>query len=168
MPKYRFKCVLDITADDLKQINVKAIGLDIDNVIAPDGTFKYLDGIKEWIKEIENAGIPITIISNGTVFRVKAVSDYLGGVPFIHLSFKPFPNSLIKAAKRMNVKISEFAMLGDQLFSDIKAANSCGAIPIRIDPLPAKSLYPHYYAWKSKREEPILKQFESMHGYGIY
>ena len=137
-------------------------------VITPDGTFRYIDGIKEWIKLITDSGIPLMIISNGNYFRVRAVAKHLGSVPFIHLSRKPSPRSLIKAAKRMNIDIGEFAMLGDQLFSDIKAANRCGAIPVRIDPLEGKSLYPHYYKWKAKREAPYIKKFEAEHGYGVY
>ena len=164
IPKYRFKSIIDVTHDDLKNMGAKAIGLDIDNVIAPDGTFRYIDGIKDWVNNILAEGIKITIISNGTIFRVRKVSDYLGGLPFIHLSLKPSPKSLIKAAERMNVDITEMAMLGDQLFSDIKAANRCGAIPVRIDPIEAKSLYPHYYAWKKKREKPYLELFEKMRG----
>lgn len=168
IPKYRFRCITDITPEDLYKMGAKAVGLDIDNTIAPDGKFKYVDGIREWVKEIEGAGFPITLISNGTLIRVIPVSKYLGGVSFIHLSLKPHPRSLIKAAKRMNVDISELAMLGDQIFSDIKAANRCGAIAVRVDPIPMKSLYPHYYEWKSKREAPYIKVFEEKHGYGVY
>lgn len=160
IPKYRFKRLIDVTPDDLKNMGAKAIGLDIDNVIAPDGTFLYAEGVREWVKEIQDSGFKITIISNGLKFRVKKVSNYLGGLPFIHLSRKPSPQALIKAAKRMDVDITEMAMLGDQLFSDIKAANRCGAIPVRIDPLETKSLYPHYYKWKTKREQPYLEMFE--------
>lgn len=81
---------------------------------------------------------------------------------------KPYTNGLYRAAKRMRVDITELVMLGDQLFSDVKAANRCGAIAVRIDPIPMKSLYPHYYAWKEKRERPILEEFEKLHGYGVY
>lgn len=165
MPRYRFRCILDVTPDDLKNMGAKAVGLDIDNVIAPDGTFRYIDGIKDWVKKILDAGYPITLISNGTLMRVMPVVKYLD-LPFIHLSKKPSPRALIKAAKRMNIDITSLAMLGDQLFSDIKAANRCGAIPVRIDPLPEKSLYPHYYKWKAKREAPYLAEFEKEHGYG--
>lgn len=168
MPKYRFKCILDVTPEDLRKMGAKAVGLDIDNTIAPDGTMKFIDGIREWIKTITDAGYPITLISNGTFIRVIPISRYLGGLPYVHLSLKPFPFGLRKAAKRMGVDITELAMLGDQLFSDVKAANLCGAIPVRIDPLPTKSFYPHYYEWKSKREAPILKEFEKNHGYGVY
>ncbi len=167
IPRYRFRCILDVTPDDLKAMGAKAVGLDIDNTVAPDGTYNYIDGIREWVKTITEAGFPITVISNGSLFRVVPISRYLGNLPFVHLSRKPSPRGLIKAAKRMDVDVTELAMLGDQLFSDVKAANRCGAIAVRIDPLQAKSLYPHYYEWKASREKPYIEEFEKNHGYGV-
>lgn len=167
MPKYRFRSVLDITPGDLQKMGAKAVGLDIDNTIAPDGTLKFIDGAQEWIDSVRAAGFPVTIVSNGTIFRVGPIAKKFG-LPFVSLSMKPYTNGLYRAAKRMQVDITELAMLGDQLFSDVKAANRCGAIAVRIDPIPMKSLYPHYYAWKEKRERPILEEFEKLHGYGVY
>lgn len=167
MPKYRFRSVLDITPDDLRKMGAKAVGLDIDNTIAPDGTLKFIDGAQEWIDSVRAAGFPVTIVSNGTIFRVGPIAKKFG-LPFVSLSMKPYTNGLYRAAKRMRVDITGLAMLGDQLFSDVKAANRCGAIAVRIDPIPMKSLYPHYYAWKEKRERPILEEFEKLHGYGVY
>lgn len=166
LPKYRFKSILDVKPEDLKKMGAKGVGLDIDNTIAPDGTYNFIPGIKDWINKIQSAGYPIIIISNGSLLRVWPISKYLGNISFIHLSSKPKPRSLIKAAKRMNIDITELAMLGDQLFSDILAANRCGAISVRIDPLTSGSLYPHYYKWKAKREAPILKEYERTKGYG--
>ena len=101
MPRYRFKRVTDISAGDLRKMGAKAVGLDIDNTIAPDGKFQYIDGIREWVKEITEAGFPITLISNGTLIRVLPVSRYLGGLPFTHMSLKPFPHALKRAARRI-------------------------------------------------------------------
>ena len=64
----------DVTPEDLRKMGAKGIGLDIDNVIAPDGTYKYAEGVREWVRMIIDAGFPVTIISNGTIFRVRAVS----------------------------------------------------------------------------------------------
>lgn len=74
MPKYRFRSVLDITPDDLRKMGAKAVGLDIDNTIAPDGTLKFIDGAQEWIDSVRAAGFPVTIVSNGTIFRVGPIA----------------------------------------------------------------------------------------------
>lgn len=55
-------------------MGARAIGLDIDNTIAPDGTFKFLKGVEHWLDTMRKAGIPVIIISNGTVFRVGPIA----------------------------------------------------------------------------------------------
>lgn len=74
MPKYRFHSVLDVTPEDIHKMGARAIGLDIDNTIAPDGTFKFLKGVEHWLDTMRKAGIPVIIISNGTVFRVGPIA----------------------------------------------------------------------------------------------
>lgn len=68
----------------------------------------------------------------------------------------------------MGVDITEFAMIGDQLFADIKAANKCGAIGVRVDPLEGETRFKHYYAKRRRKEEPVLAEFQKNHGYGVY
>ena len=166
MPKYRFRSALDITPADLKAMGAKAVALDIDNTLAPDGTFHYLQGSKEWVESIVEAGYPVTIVSNGSILRVGPIAKHFR-LPYVCFSGKPKPKGLLKAAKRMQTPIEQVAMIGDQLFSDIKAANSCGAIAVRVDPTTGRNLYPLFYKWNYKREKPILKEFEKTHGYGV-
>ena len=78
MPKYRFHSVLDVTPEDIRKMGARAIGLDIDNTIAPDGTFKFLKGVEHWLDTMRKAGIPVIIISNGTVFRVGPIAKKFG------------------------------------------------------------------------------------------
>lgn len=163
---YRFKCVTDITPDDLRKMGAKAVGLDIDNTICFDGTMNFADGIHEWINEIQNAGFPIMIITNATNPRAGRVAKALD-LPYVHLAKKPFSFKLRIAAKRMCVNVTELAMLGDQLFADVKAANKCGAIGVRIDPMKGETRFPRYYAKRRRKEAPILKEFEKNHGYGV-
>ncbi len=163
---YRFKCVTDITPDDLGKMGVKAVGLDIDNTICFDGTMDFADGITEWIKKIRSAGFPIMIITNATNPRAARVAKALG-LPYVHLAKKPFSYKLRIAAKRMGVNVSEMAMLGDQLFADVKAANKCGAVAVRIDPMQGETRFPRYYAKRRRKEAPIIAEFEKEHGYGV-
>ncbi len=77
-PKYRFHSVLDVTPEDIRKMGARAIGLDIDNTIAPDGTFKFLKGVEHWLDTEEKAGIPVIIISKiRTVFRVGPIAKNL-------------------------------------------------------------------------------------------
>ena len=167
MPKYRYKSVLDISVNDLNKMGAKAIALDIDNTICNDGKTNCIDGLKDWLIEIQNAGIKVIIISNAMPRRPKIVSDELG-LPFIASAKKPKFHTLIQAAEMMGVKISEFAMIGDQVFADVMAANDCGAIAILVDALKGRTRFPIYYAIRRRKSIPIIKEFEKLHGYGYY
>ena len=103
MPKYRYKSVLDISVDDLNKMGAKAIALDIDNTICNDGTTKFIDGLPNWLKKIQDSGIKVMIISNAMPRRPKIVSKALG-LPFIASAKKPKPHTLIQGAEMMGVK----------------------------------------------------------------
>ena len=167
MPKYRYKSVLDISVDDLNKMGAKAVALDIDNTICNDGKTKCIAGLELWLEKVQNSGIKVMIISNAMPRRPKIVSKALG-LPFIANAKKPKSHTLIQGAEMMGVKTSELAMVGDQIFADVMAANNCGAIAILVDALPGKTRFPIFYATRRRKSAPIIKEFEKLHGYGYY
>ena len=167
MPRYRFKSVLDITIEDLHKMGAKAVALDIDNTICNDGSVTTIDGLEEWLKSVQDNGIKIMIISNAIPRRPKILSKRLN-LPYLASAKKPKPDKLLTGAEMMEVKIHEMAMIGDQIFADIMAANACGAIPVLVDALSGKTRFPTFYAIRRRKEKPILEAFEKLHGYGVY
>lgn len=167
VPKYRFKSILDITVEDLQKMGVKAVALDIDNTICNDGKENCIDGLDVWLKNIQTAEIKVIIISNAIGGRPKRIASRLG-LPCLRFARKPFAHKLIKGAKILGVSPCEMAMIGDQLFADIKAANRCGAVAVRVDPMEGETRYKTYYAKRRAKEAPILNAFEKLHGYGVY
>lgn len=167
MPRYRFKSVLDITIDDLHKMGAKAIALDIDNTICNDGKENCIDGLTDWLAKIQGAGFKIMIISNAIGKRPRRVAEKLG---LAHLSSarKPKAHKLLAGAELMGVEIGEMAMIGDQIFADIMAANRCGAIPVLVDALKGETRFPIFYANRRRKEKPIIEEFEKLHGYGVY
>ena len=163
---YRFRSVTDITVDDLHKMGAEAVGLDIDNTICLDGSMTFIDGLENWIDEVQKAGIQVMIITNAIEPRPGTLAKRL---KIRHVSFarKPSGHKLKKAARMMNVDISKLAMIGDQLFADIKAANRCGAIAVRVDPIEGEYRFERFYARRRKKEAPILAEFEKTHGYGV-
>ena len=167
MPKYRFKSVLDISVEDLHKMGAKAVSLDIDNTICNDGSTICIDGLEAWLDTIKNAGIKIMIISNAIPRRPKILSKRLN-LPYLASAKKPKPDKLLMGAEMMGVDVTEMAMVGDQIFADIMAANACGAIPVLVDALGGKTRFPIFYAVRRRKEKPILEAFEKLHGYGVY
>ena len=158
IPRARFESVLDISPEYLQSIGASAVALDIDNTLCPDGKFRCIDGVRDWLAAFADAGIPVTIVSNCTFMRMIPFALYLK-LPFVHLAKKPKTRGLIKAAGMMDTEINKIAMIGDGLFTDVAAANMCGAIPVRTDPLPWNTtLYPRYYKRKQQAETDFIKE----------
>lgn len=167
MPKYRYKNVLDITVEDLHKMGVKAVALDIDNTICNDGKDVCIDGIDEWLSQVQSAGIKTIIISNAMGKRPRRVAAKLG-LECLTSAKKPKPDKLLSAARMMGVNIHEMAMIGDQIFADVLAANNCGCVSILVDALQGKTRFPLFYANRRRKEKPVIKEFEKKHGYGYY
>ncbi len=167
MPKYRYKSVLDISVEDLHKMGAKAVALDIDNTICNDGKTNCIDGLDLWLDNLQKSGIKVMIISNAMPRRPKIVAKTLG-LPYLAKAKKPKPHTLITGAEMMGVKTDELAMIGDQIFADVMAANNCGAIAILVDALPGKTRFPIFYATRRRKATPIIKEFEKLHGYGYY
>lgn len=167
MPKYRFRSILDVSVADLNKMGARAVALDIDNTICNDGRDNVIDGLESWLKEVQESGINVMIISNAIGKRPKKVAESLG---LAHLSFarKPKAHKLLQGAKLMGVKISEMAMVGDQIFADVLAANTCGAISVLVDSLEGKTRFPLFYANRRRKEKPVIAEFERLYGYGVY
>ncbi len=167
MPKYRYKSVLDISIEDLQNMGAKAVALDIDNTICNDGKENCIQGLEEWIKTTQDAGISVMILSNAMPRRPRNLSKRLG-IPYLCMARKPKAHKLIKAAQMMNIETHQLAMVGDQLFADVMAANACGAIAIRVEPLEGETRFKKFYERRRAKETPVIEEFEKLHGFGYY
>lgn len=129
---YFFDSLTDITPDDIFNMGAKAMGIDLDNTSFYDSTLIPFKGVYEWLDKMEAAGIPVIIVTNTYNSRARLISKKLGNLPFIGNAKKPDTKCFFEAAKKAGVEVNEFAMVGDQLFTDIQGANNAGAISVRV------------------------------------
>ncbi len=132
VPKYFFDCITDITPEDISDMGGKAVGIDIDNTCVYDSTLTLFPGVQKWLEEISAAGFPVIIVTNTYTIRAKLISRKLKNLPFIANANKPDTKCFHKACEITGVDISEFVMIGDQLFTDVQGANNAGAISVRV------------------------------------
>lgn len=133
-PTWMVKSIYAVSPQQLKQHGIRAVFSDLDNTLIawnnPDGTPK----LHRWMAELNQAGIPLIVISNNSKKRVaKAVASL--GLPFIARSMKPFSFGITHARKKLGLKNREVVMVGDQLMTDIIAANQAGVYSILVKPL---------------------------------
>lgn len=160
MPQYRFSSVCEITTEDLKAMGVDGLLLDIDNTLIYDETLKPLPGVKEWLKKIHSAGIKTAIVSNAIPLRVIPVAKKLGIKYYIYSAKKPKPGGLHKAAAMLGLPIKKLAMVGDQLRTDMLAANTAGAVAIFTDRARDEKIFKFYFKKARAGEKEFLEEFE--------
>ncbi len=157
MPKYIYNSITEVTPDELKKIGAVAVGIDLDNTVVYDSTFRPREGVTKWLSEVKKAGFPVIIVSNTFTYRAKRLSKKFG-VPYLALSNKPDPKNLIKAAMQLGVPLESFAMIGDQLFTDVEAANTCGAISVWVRPFMKEKFFAKKFARRRAREKAFCEK----------
>jgi HAD superfamily phosphatase (TIGR01668 family) len=63
------------------------------------------------------------------------------GLDYISLGLKPLPFGYLRAIKKLNVKKSEAAIVGDQIFTDVLGGNLVGMKTILLTPIKLEDSY---------------------------
>ncbi len=132
LPQFFYESITDITPEDIFRMGGTAVGIDLDNTTVYDSTLRLFPGVKEWLKDIQSAGLPVVIVTNTYTVRAKLIAKKMGGLPYIANANKPDISSFRKAVEITNTDISGFVMIGDQLFTDVQGANNAGAISVCV------------------------------------
>lgn len=104
-PEKYLKNVKEIKIDFLKENNIKALILDVDNTLI-DLDRNLLEGAKEWCEELKKIGIKFYILSNtNKKDKVQKVAEELQ-IPYINFAKKPLKGGFKKIQKEFNIENS--------------------------------------------------------------
>ncbi|WP_311407198.1 YqeG family HAD IIIA-type phosphatase [Liquorilactobacillus uvarum] len=150
-PTWMLESIYDLTPGDLRKNGIKVILTDLDNTLIawnnPGGTPE----LKKWLEVMQAESIPVIVVSNNSRKRVaKAVSPLK--LAFVSRALKPFSRGINEAKRKFKLKNSELVLVGDQLMTDVAAANSAGIKSILVKPIIETD------AWNTK----INRFFEKM------
>lgn len=126
--------IYQITPEQLKQQGIKAVLTDLDNTLIawdnPDGTKELLD----WLKVMDEAGIPVVVVSNNKASRVaRAVQQFR--LDFVSRAMKPFSAGIKSAQRKLGLSSNEIIMIGDQIMTDVRGANAAGIRSVLVRPI---------------------------------
>lgn len=142
-PTYVVHKITDVSIDMLKKIQIHGVILDIDDTLAAPDSNIISEEIISWLKLLKNENIKIIFASNNTEERVKKFAENLNkfniNIPWIAMSCKPFGFKIKQAIKKISCKSDEIILIGDQIFTDILAANLTNIKSILVDPVSAPS-----------------------------
>jgi HAD superfamily phosphatase (TIGR01668 family) len=139
-PRIYVDSLLDIPLKRLRERNIKAFILDLDNTITEWNSNELRSEIIEWFRLIKDEGFKACILSNNAEQRIEKVAVRLG-IPFIHRAAKPRRHSFFSAVKLLEVSNHEVAVVGDQIFTDVLGGNRAGLFTILVKPLARREFF---------------------------
>jgi uncharacterized protein len=148
--------IQDIDLEILMKKNIKGLILDIDNTLVPMHMKEADERAVQWIEKVRAAGFKTCIVSNASEKRVIKFNERLK-VFAIHRASKPGTKSFLKAARLMDIKIHEAAVVGDQIFTDVYGGNKAGAFTILVQPIDKKEIA--FIRFKRIFEKPVLRSY---------
>ena len=151
MPDFALEKAYDVTVESLKKHGIKVVFVDLDNTLIawnnPDGTPE----MRQWLHDLQDAGIPVVVVSNNKYERVKRAVEKFG-IEFEAFALKTFTFGINRALKRFDVQPYEVIMIGDQLMTDIRAAKRAGLKSVLVKPLiQTDSINTQINRWRERR-----------------
>ena len=156
LPDYHYHRLDEITFEDIARWGVKAVALDIDNTICYDSTVRFIGEAEKWIKNMKKK-LPVGIVSNADLTRTVYLKRKLK-IPGVGMAGKPKAKAFRKGAALMNVKPHEMAIIGDQIFTDVKGGNDAGCVTVFLDKAAEEKLLRRYYKKLRKKEKPYIEE----------
>lgn len=161
MPDFALEKAYDVTVESLKKHGIKVVFVDLDNTLIawnnPDGTPE----MRQWLHDLQDAGIPVVVVSNNKYERVKRAVEKFG-IEFEAFALKPFTFGIYRALKRFDVQPYEVVMIGDQLMTDIRAAKRAGLKSVLVKPLlKTDSINTQINRWRERR---TMKKISAKYG----
>lgn len=136
-PKIHINSVYDLDTDILTKNNIKGIIIDIDNTLVAWDCKDLNDKACAFIKDLQKEGFRICILSNSTKKRVNRLNEKMN-LPVVCNAAKPFKYSYKKAMRLMQTNVTNTAVIGDQLFTDILGGNKLGLFTVLVEPISTK------------------------------
>lgn len=152
------KSFVDIKVSMLKEMNINAVFLDMDNTLSIPHTFDLFPNTLSKINEIQQSGIKCIVLSNNYRRNVEPLAKKLD-LPFVSFSMKPFGRGFIVAKRLVNEKYKNILVVGDQIFTDIVGANLFGMKSILLESMTLEE--PFTVRLKRKLESKIRKKIKN-------
>ena len=133
LPRLMTGKTTDVTAELLRQRNIRLLMLDFDNTIVPYTTTVPTPEMETWLAEMNALeDIQVCIVSNSKNDRVPKFCRERGMDVITHAA-KPFPKGIRQCLAKYGIPPANAALIGDQIFTDTLGANNAGVMSILVE-----------------------------------
>ena len=157
VPNYMFDTVYDIPLELFEKNGIKCLFLDIDNTLVPYEIALPTKENLEWFEKLKAMGIKLFFVSNNHADRVDKYAEGLG-IPYEYDAGKPFVKKYKKLVKEHGINIKECACVGDQIFTDVWAADILGVKSFLV--LPINDVKTLFNKFKRLMEKPFVRAYK--------
>lgn len=157
VPDMYQKSIYAIDYDKLLKKGIKCLLFDLDNTVAPINMKVPSKKIKKIFSELQEKGFKTIIFSNSFKKRVKPFKDALQ-IDCAARACKPKPKKFMQVIKEYDFQLSEIAIIGDQILTDILGGNTVGITTILVNPISSKDFI--WTKFNRIREKKIIKKLE--------
>ncbi len=126
--------ILSLTPTLLETHQLKGLILDVDDTLVPFHGWEAPPEITQWLEPIRPLAQVWLVSNNPNAQRIGGIAQALG-VPYLYSAGKPSRRKLRQAIAAMNLPVTEVAMVGDRLFTDVLAGNRLGMFTILVEPI---------------------------------
>jgi len=159
VPDVYQKSIYTINYKKLKNNGIKCLLFDLDNTLVPYSTKKPTDKVIELFNDLKEQGFKVVLFSNSSKKRLKPFKETLE-VDCCARAWKPSPKKFVSVIEELGYNISEVAIIGDQLLTDILGGNRVGITTILINPI---SKYDYFLTYINRlREGDKIRKLSKM------
>lgn len=134
LPDRYYKNIYQIDYMKLKEDGIKCLLFDLDNTIVPPNVKKPDKKVRDLFDNLKELDFKVIIMSNSPKKRLVPFKDELV-VDCSASSMKPIKTKFLKILKEYKFDLSETAIIGDQLMTDIFGGNKVGITTVLVNPI---------------------------------
>ena len=139
IPDMYQKSIYTINYEKLIEDGIRCLLFDLDNTCVPYVEKKPNQKLKDLFDRLKEMGFKVIIFSNAPKKRLEPFKNFLV-VDCSYSSKKPSKRKFLKVLKMFNFDLSETAIVGDQLFTDIFGGNRVGIKTILVNPMSSEDM----------------------------
>ena len=159
MPDMYQKSIYHIDYDKLQDNGIKCLLIDLDNTCVPYKDKEPNKKLIDLFETLKDMDFKIIIFSNALKGRIKPFKDVLN-VDCLARANKPYKKNFLKVIKLFNYDLSEVAIIGDQLYTDILGGNKVGIKTILVNPMSSDDMFITRFIYRTL-EKRIYKKLMS-------
>ncbi len=126
--------IIHLTPAILRHYHLEGLVLDVDETLVPMKESSVSPELQQWVENIRRFATIWLVSNNISGYRIGKIADSLD-LPYFSGAGKPSRRKLRQALHSMDLPVSQVAMVGDRLFTDVLAGNRMGMFTILVEPM---------------------------------